>query len=378
MQVLPESELNRKLLPQPPKVTWDEFRRCRNDVLRALSKFGTVGPTGAQDHRDKEVAPFGVSSPDFFVVDDMYNKETRLHLIETDINQITDPLLHALNLALEQNLNWGAHAAIGDASIYVFAGQLIPCGRRFWDCDSIAAIVQKTLGPVDFGPVPVSWPTGYELWRDLICGIWNPTKISPAPDRQWSYILNHLMQASHVSKFTYKNRLIYDLHPATRHAFILRFLEELGSSNSALMVGLNSIAFDAGDLFARLESEPRWELLDHLAKAQPKLTRSEIPFFWAGVIQGLSNGRNLVEPASIPLKQFLKAQIKQPKAGLLELSALLGLAILKDLEVPVLASQLSSLNPGWEFAIHAWLQNLSNDPKAYPYPIHEIDWGKLD
>jgi hypothetical protein len=45
VHIAQESELTLLLAPVPPTVTRAEFRRCRNIVL-ALARFGSVGPTG--------------------------------------------------------------------------------------------------------------------------------------------------------------------------------------------------------------------------------------------------------------------------------------------------------------------------------------------
>src|ERR1700756_2733011 len=128
VHVAPESELSLLLIHVPPKVTWADFRHCRNDIVAALARFGSVGPTGVFDENDDEVESYGGGDADFFVVDDMYNDVQRLHLIETDATRVTEPLLESLTQAVSHNRQWAAHLAIGDAGLYVFADRVVPCG----------------------------------------------------------------------------------------------------------------------------------------------------------------------------------------------------------------------------------------------------------
>src|SRR4051812_9571450 len=136
MRVAPESELALLLAHVPPSVSWADFTRCRNDIVRTLARFGSVGPSGVHDENDDEVESYRSGELAFFVVDDMYNDVARLHLIETAASRVTAPLLVALSKAVARSPHWAAHIAVGDAGLYVFADHVLPCGRRFWDCDS--------------------------------------------------------------------------------------------------------------------------------------------------------------------------------------------------------------------------------------------------
>jgi hypothetical protein len=222
------------------------------------------------------------------------------------------------------------------------------------------------------------WSEGYEIWEDLVCGTWHRDQLPVGPDRQWTYILNYLSQTRNVSEFTYKGRVIYDLHPATRREFVLRFLDRASAGDQTSMVGIETVAQDAGRLLSELDGAASNDLLGGLATAQVKLPRKEAFYFWTRVIYGLSKGVSLGAPPSIPITLFLSAKTVPPGVGIVSLSAILGLACLKDPEVPERATQLSLMNPQWGVAIHSWLRKLGTNRDAYPYPSSDLEWLTIE
>jgi hypothetical protein len=377
VHVAPESELSLLLAHVPPEVTGAEFRRCRNDIVRALARFGSVGPTGVLDENDDEVESYGNGDADFFVVDDMYNDEQRLHLIETLATRVIEPLLESLTQAVSHSPHWAAHLAIGDAGLYVFADRVVPCGRRFWDCDSVGAIADRCSRPVEFGPAPDSWADGYEIWHDLVCGAWYRDQLPTGPDRQWAYVINYLSQTKPITEFTYRNRILYDLHPATRLEFVSRFLEEFGDGRETSTVGIETVAEDAGQLLLHLEDASSIKLLNWIATAQARLAPNDAFYFWTKVIYAANKGGTLKDAVSKRLASFLLAKVPPPNAELISLSALLGLACIKHPEVSEQAARLSLQNDHWGASVHAWLRQLSANRDAYPYPSDEIDLSSL-
>jgi hypothetical protein len=107
LDILLESSLELLLAHIPPPVSRAEFRRCRNDIVRVLSVFGTVGPSGVHDEHDEEIEFYSVKHPAFHVVDDMYNDVSRLHLVETDSIRLTELVITGLAEALVPNPGWG-------------------------------------------------------------------------------------------------------------------------------------------------------------------------------------------------------------------------------------------------------------------------------
>jgi hypothetical protein len=377
VHVAPESELNLLFAHVPPKVTWADFRRCRNDIVRTLARFGSVGPSGVHDDNDDEIESYSSGDAAFFVVEDMYGDEQRLHLIETDANRVTAPLLESLTQAVARSRHWAVHVAIGDAGFYVFADRVLPCGRRFWDCDSMDAIVDRCSRPIDFGPAPGSWPEGYEIWRELVCGVWHRDRLPAGPDRQWAYVLTYLSQTRPISQFTYRGRVQYYLHPATRLEFASRFLEQFAAGRETSTIGIETVAQDAGDLLSKLEDVVSAELLELLATAQARLAHKEAFYFWTKVIYGADKGGVSKGASSEGVASFLLARTLPPNAEVASLSALLGLACLKHPKVSEVAARLSTQYPHWGRSVHDWLRKLSTKRDAYPYPSNDIELTSL-
>ena len=307
----------------------------------------------------------------------MYSDVQRLHLVETAANRVTAPLLEALAHTVARSPHWTIHLAIGDAGLHVFADRLIPCGRRFWDCDSVRAVADRCAGPVDFGPVPSSWPEGYDIWHDLVCGTWNRDRLPAGPDRQWAYVLNYLSKTPKISQFTYRRRVVYDLHPATRTEFVIRFLGQFAARLETSDIGIETVVEDAGYLLSRSEGVASDQLLGSLAAAQLTLERKNAFFFWSRVIYGAEKGGPLRPTISNELALFLLSKTLPLNAEVVSLSALLGLARLKRPEVSEQAVRLRAQNPHWGPSVHDWLRELSARPDAYPYPASEIELSSL-
>ena len=84
----------------PPQYTWKEFYRFRNALLRVLKLYGTIGPMGElpilEDWKTSEHAwhdEDASSSPDFFVVSEMYNEHDRRNRVETSASHLGADLL---------------------------------------------------------------------------------------------------------------------------------------------------------------------------------------------------------------------------------------------------------------------------------------------
>src|SRR5262249_4705722 len=152
-------------------------------------------------------------------------------------------------------------------------------------------------------------------------------------DRQWAYVINYLSQMSKISEFTYLDRVLYDLHPATRAEFVTRFLEQFAARRETSAIGIETVAQDAGHLLSNFEHLASDQLLGSLASAQATLARKEAFFFWTRVTYGVEKGGALLRAVSNNLALFLLTKTLPPNAEVVSLSALLGLACLKHPDV---------------------------------------------
>jgi hypothetical protein len=342
--------------------------------VRVLSRFGTVGPSGIHDENLQETEISGVVNPAFYVVDDMYNDRSRLHLVEADAVDVTEMVANALAQALESNPGWGVHVAIGDAGLYVFANHIVPCGRRFWDCASVTDIAERCTRNVDFGSEPTGWPEGYAVWRVLVCGAWDLREMPPTPDRQWAFVFDYLSRTTPITQFSYRNRVRYDLHPATRFEFISRFLQEFTSGRETSTDGLETVSEDVGVVLRHLDESSTNELLSQLAAAQAIVTPEVSFFFWTRVVHGAGRTSASQGVATNLLDRFLVQMILAPNPDIILLSAILGLACLHSPRVPDQAARLSKRS--WSGPVRAWLTTLAKGSR-YPYPPQEFDFSNL-
>jgi hypothetical protein len=171
--------------------------------------------------------------------------------------------------------------------------------------------------------------------------------------------------------------VLYDLHPATRLDLVTRFLEQFAAGREASIIGMETVAQDAGDLLLKLTDAVIGEMLGRLANAQARLARKEAFYLWTRVMFGAEKSGALQGPLSNRLALFLLARTLPPNAEVVSLSALLGLACLKHPEVSQQATRLSLQNPHWGRSVHDWLRKLSITKDAYPYPPNDIELSSL-
>jgi hypothetical protein len=132
-----------------------------------------------------------------------------------------------------------------------------------------------------------------------------------------------------------------------------------------------------GSLLNRFDDAINDELLSQLKTAQAKLEPKEAFYLWTMVVYGANVSGISRAAVSNRLASFLLAGTLPPHPEIHKLSAVLGLASLRHPEVSARAAYLSQQNPHWGPAIHEWLQKLSSDPGAYPYPLKEIEFSTL-
>ena len=94
----------------PPLFTWQQYYRFRNSILNVLSKHGSVGPEGQlpilQTWELSDAAwEMGTSSPDFFVISDLYNYWNRWNRVEAEPWLVNADLLRELVALLMSGRN---------------------------------------------------------------------------------------------------------------------------------------------------------------------------------------------------------------------------------------------------------------------------------
>src|SRR6516225_8319591 len=95
----------------PPLFTWREFYGFRNAVLAVLRRYGTVGPMGELPIRlpwwlSKTAWKVGTRNPDFFVVDDMWNRWSRWNRVEAAPRFVDTNLLNDLVTMVKAYPGW--------------------------------------------------------------------------------------------------------------------------------------------------------------------------------------------------------------------------------------------------------------------------------
>jgi hypothetical protein len=125
-----------------PLFTWREFYGFRNELLRVLQPYGTVGPMGEipilEDWESSEKAwKGGTSNPDFFVVSDMYNEYNRWNRVEADPWFVTTPLLHDLVAMVRRWPGWCVYLALVKGGVTILEDRILYEGELFAGATSV-------------------------------------------------------------------------------------------------------------------------------------------------------------------------------------------------------------------------------------------------
>jgi hypothetical protein len=134
----------------PPLFTFEQFHTLRNEVLSILSRYGTVGPNDKLNIRDSVEQSMEVWSgdetprrPDFFVVSDIWNTQSRWLRIESNIDLIKAPLLEELIMTLLPLPSWCFYLALGQGGLTVFPNRILFEGTVFAGCRSVNEIYHR-------------------------------------------------------------------------------------------------------------------------------------------------------------------------------------------------------------------------------------------
>lgn len=132
----------------PPLFTWREFYGFRNELLRVLQPYGTVGPMGEMTmlenwEASEEAWKSGTPNPDFFVVDDMYNEYDRWNRVEASASLVGKQLLNDLVFFIRRWPGWCVYLALGLRGLTVLGDRILHEGDLFAGASSIAELGER-------------------------------------------------------------------------------------------------------------------------------------------------------------------------------------------------------------------------------------------
>lgn len=137
----------------PHDVRWQDYHAARNSALEALRAFGTVGPMGtapitSADEGPPESWPVETLSPQFFVVDDMWNDWDRVVKIEVEDHRLISlAVLHALRMTLrERHPSWAYVVAGIRGFIRVTADAFMVGASELTGCASVGEVLRLLRG----------------------------------------------------------------------------------------------------------------------------------------------------------------------------------------------------------------------------------------
>ena len=101
----------------PPLFTWKEYYRFRNDLVRVLERYGTVGPIGEMQilddwERSRDGWQGDTANPDFFVAADMWNEYDRWNRVEASPWLISSTVLQELIAMVRVWPGWCVYIAL--------------------------------------------------------------------------------------------------------------------------------------------------------------------------------------------------------------------------------------------------------------------------
>jgi len=377
-------EIEKTDYEQTAQFDWRAFYGFRNNVIRALGQFGTVGPLGEVDLlADEDEAPnfIGetVDDPDFFVVDDMHNAHDKISIVECAVRHVNAEVIHALVKMAALFPGWHVILNMGDSGLRVFGDRVLVGGRRFWDCSDIAAIGRRCEGDVDYGPEPEFQQSMYGLWVDLVCGGFSSAKGYPdPPDREWRealVLLGHMLRESNgdsLGAHSY-SRVRYDLHPRTRRKMLERFLAEAGSLPTGRLkeAARWNIPQDAADALATaLSPDEIGSFVGLISVAQSlagaSLDPGQIVFWWPNIIERLKAIDQFDR-----LRATLAAEMRkllESKEPWIQLSGVFALAKLGAPDIAAAVDRALRTNQQWlaNDPLLQWLLKIRNGSVLYP------------
>jgi hypothetical protein len=131
-----------------PTPMFRQFYDLRNSVLRVCHHFGTVGCAGDYQWNAEQEGPYlaeaeivGDESPDFFVVDELWNPVDKYVKVEPDHSSlITLELLSSLVEVLSDYPDWAIGLYLENGCVLVFPEKLMVKGPRFETCFDVVSV----------------------------------------------------------------------------------------------------------------------------------------------------------------------------------------------------------------------------------------------
>ena len=366
---------------QPALVTWREFYNFRNQVLRVLRVFGTAGPMGEVDFSvaEEDQPSFSseiVDNPAFFVVDDMYNEQDRISIVECAPTNIDAVVIESLCAMMLMFPGWQVSFGLGDSGLAVFSDAVLVGGRRFWDCTSVLDVYERCQKPVDFGPSEPLPDSMHYLWRNIVIGGIDRTVQLPAPtSKQWAEIVRSLEAMRSQRKDGRLTTSAYDqirndIHPQTRRELLLRLLPDLRAfSPEMLLAAKRNIQKDSGKALADSASpvearELTQEIWSSLEATCGKFGQSEIVNWWADILCNVNEPSDWLKNV-FEHEMCIRTNHSNPQ---IQLSALFGLATIHAADISFLVDNAMSTRPEWKanLLIMNWLGKLKQGKTSYP------------
>jgi hypothetical protein len=143
----PECEGARTRLQKREHVSWQRFHGFRNEILRGLRPYGSVGPMGEATITDDSEGPLSnwpveSMAPDFLVVDDQWQSDILETKVECGARRVTQEVLAQL---LDVAGRWeGCTIVVAiDENEYFVVGahRLLVQGPRFHGCQTAADVL---------------------------------------------------------------------------------------------------------------------------------------------------------------------------------------------------------------------------------------------
>ncbi|MFZ0338870.1 MAG: hypothetical protein WAL45_12610 [Terracidiphilus sp.] len=366
---------------QPAMVTRQEFYNFRNHVLRVLRVFGTAGPMGEVDLSvaEEDQPSFSseiIDNPAFFVVDDMYNEQDRISIVECAPTNIDAVVIESLCAMMLMFPGWQVSFGLGDSGLSVFFDAVLVGGRRFWDCTSVLEVSERCQKPVDFGPSePLPDSMNY-LWRNIVIGSIDQTVQLPAStSKQWAEIVRTLealrsqREGGRLTTFAY-DQVRNDIHPQTRRQLLLRLLPDLRALSPETLVAAKwNIQQDSGKALADSASpveasELTREIWSSLEATCGKFSQNEIVNWWADILCKVKEPSGWLKNV-IEHEMRVRTNHSNPQ---IQLSALFGLATIHAADIMFLVEDVMRTRPEWKanLSIMNWLGKLRQGKTSYP------------
>jgi hypothetical protein len=134
----------------PPLFTWREYYGFRNELLRVLRPYGTVGPEGELpilddwESSDKAWKPAALK-PDFFVVSDMNNEHDRWNRVEASPWRVNIHLLRDLIALVQRWPDWCVYLALTRGGLTVLGDRVLHEGELFAGASSVEELGERCL-----------------------------------------------------------------------------------------------------------------------------------------------------------------------------------------------------------------------------------------